>query len=67
MGPLQPGATPNLAATAAGLCGSCCHARVVRSDRGSQFVLCERSKSDAAFPRYPRLPVLECKGHERKV
>jgi len=33
---------------------------------GSQFSLCERSRSDPAYPRYPRLPVRECRGYERR-
>jgi hypothetical protein len=49
---------------AAGLCGSCRHARIVGNDRGSTFVLCERSTTDPAFPRYPRLPVVTCAGFE---
>jgi len=48
----------------AGLCDTCAHRRIVRNTRGSSFSLCERSRSDAAYPRYPRLPVLECAGHE---
>jgi hypothetical protein len=36
----------------------------VRPPRGSAFSLCERSKTDPSYPRYPRLPVLECGGHE---
>jgi hypothetical protein len=48
----------------AGLCDSCRHQRVVENTRGSRFSLCERSKRDPSFPRYPRLPVLECRGHE---
>ena len=48
-----------------GLCGECRHARIVISARGSRFVLCERSRTDPAFPRYPRLPVLSCAGFER--
>jgi hypothetical protein len=31
------------------------------------FSLCERSRTDPAFPRYPRLPVVECSGFERRV
>jgi hypothetical protein len=50
----------------AGLCDSCAHQRVVRNTRGSTFSLCERSREDTAYPRYPRLPVLECPGYERK-
>jgi hypothetical protein len=38
----------------------------VKNTRGSRFSLCERSKTDPAFPRYPRLPVLECRGYEEE-
>ncbi len=48
----------------AGLCDRCRHARLVTSGRGSRFVLCELSRTDARFPRYPRLPVLTCAGFE---
>lgn len=48
----------------AGLCDSCRHQRIVRNTRGSSFSLCERSKTDDSFPRYPRLPVRECRGYE---
>jgi hypothetical protein len=48
----------------AGLCDTCIHQRVVRNTRGSTFSLCELSKTDPAYPRYPRLPVTECRGHE---
>jgi 3-isopropylmalate/(R)-2-methylmalate dehydratase large subunit len=50
-----------------GLCGSCRHAAVVRSDRGSVFYRCERSRSDPRFPRYPRLPVVACIGYDRDM
>jgi hypothetical protein len=46
-----------------GLCASCAHARAVSTPR-SEFLLCERSKHDARFERYPRLPVLACPGYE---
>ncbi len=29
--------------------------------------MCERSKSDPAYPKYPRVPVLECTGYEGKA
>jgi hypothetical protein len=48
-----------------GLCDSCRHQRVVRNTRGSVFSLCERSKTDPRYPKYPRVPVLECPGFER--
>jgi len=46
-----------------GLCRSCRHARMVRGAR-STFWLCERSRADPGFPRYPPLPVTRCHGHE---
>ncbi|PYV32795.1 MAG: hypothetical protein DMG22_11990 [Acidobacteria bacterium] len=49
---------------AAGLCSACRHARIVRSDRGSRFYLCERSRTDPRFAMYPRLPVTSCSGFE---
>jgi hypothetical protein len=39
----------------------------VRNTRGSVFSLCRRSREDPAFPRYPRLPVLACRGHEPRT
>ncbi len=47
-----------------GLCATCMHRREVPNSRGSLFYLCQRSKSDPAYPRYPRLPVLSCPGYE---
>ena len=45
-----------------GLCQVCRFARRIESRRGSTFWLCERSTTDARFPRYPPLPVLACIG-----
>jgi hypothetical protein len=50
----------------AGLCDGCKHQRLVPNTRGSEFSLCERSRTDPAYPRYPRLPVTECRGYERR-
>ena len=47
-----------------GLCDSCRHQRLVPNTRGSVFSLCERSREDPDFSRYPRLPVLRCPGFE---
>ena len=49
---------------AAGLCASCRHVRVVATPR-SQFLLCERSRTDPTYARYPRLPMRECPGYEQ--
>jgi hypothetical protein len=40
------------------------HQRVVDNTRGSSFSLCQRHKTDPRFPKYPRLPVVECRGFE---
>jgi hypothetical protein len=49
---------------AAGLCAHCVHSQVIESSKGSVFLLCELSKTDPRFPKYPRLPVLSCRGYE---
>ena len=28
--------------------------------------MCERSKTEPEYPKYPRLPVLECRGYEER-
>jgi 16S rRNA (uracil1498-N3)-methyltransferase len=48
----------------AGLCADCLYARRVESDRRSVFFMCERSKNDARFAKYPSLPVVRCAGYE---
>jgi hypothetical protein len=50
----------------AGLCDTCRHQQLVRNTRGSTFSLCRRSKTDPDYPRYPRVPVAECKGWEAR-
>jgi hypothetical protein len=50
----------------AGLCDRCRHQRIVRTGRGSVFSMCLRSKTDERFPKYPRIPVRECPGFERR-
>ena len=48
----------------AGLCGACKHCRTTGNRRGSIFYLCELSKTDARFRRYPPLPRISCPGFE---
>jgi hypothetical protein len=45
----------------------CAHARVVDSGKGSRFWLCKLSSVDPRFPKYPRLPVVECSGFRKAV
>ena len=48
----------------AGLCDTCAHQQVVRNTRGSSFSLCLRSRTEPEYAKYPRVPVLQCPGHE---
>ena len=48
-----------------GLCARCTFMRRILSSRGSAFYRCELSNVDIRFPKYPRLPVLECPGFTR--
>jgi len=50
----------------AGLCADCRNMRRIASDRGSIFYMCALSATDPSFPKYPRLPVLECAGYEKE-
>ena len=45
-----------------GLCGGCRFQRAVPNTRGSLFSLCERSREEPSFARYPKLPVAICTG-----
>ena len=47
-----------------GLCASCVHAKEMRNDRGSLFLMCLLSRVDDRYAKYPRLPVLRCEGYE---
>ena len=48
------------------LCKSCVHVREVVSGTGSKFLLCQLSKTDKRFPKYPPQPVVRCDGYEDK-
>jgi hypothetical protein len=49
-----------------GLCAGCAHMRRIESARGATFYFCLRSFREPEFPKYPRLPVLECRGYEMR-
>jgi hypothetical protein len=55
----------NIPPSGIGLCADCQHMRLIKSDRGATFYFCQRSATDPKFPKYPRLPVLECSGYEQ--
>ena len=46
-----------------GLCDSCVHQKLISTTRGSVFSMCLLSREDERFPKYPRVPVLQCSGY----
>ena len=50
-----------------GLCLDCLYSRRIQTPRGSTFYRCARAETDPSFPKYPRLPVVECAGYTRKL
>ena len=49
-----------------GLCGACRHAKLNETGRGTAYLRCTRAAWDITLSRYPRLPVTECGGYERR-
>ncbi len=47
-----------------GLCSNCKRASILTSAKGFSYWRCGRADSDAAFRRYPTLPVEDCAGFE---
>jgi hypothetical protein len=37
--------------------------REVITPKGSRFLLCQLSRTDATFPKYPPQPVVRCNGY----
>ena len=48
-----------------GLCATCAKVRVIKSDRGSTFVMCRESLTDSRYSKYPPQPVRSCPAFER--
>src|SRR5919198_4250704 len=49
-----------------GLCGACRHAKLNETRRGTAYIRCKRAAWDTALAHYPRLPVTQCAGFERR-
>ncbi len=56
--------TPPGKGTLRSLCEDCSHMKVV-STATSRFLLCQRSRLQESYPKYPPQPVVECPGWER--
>ncbi len=54
---------PTFSGSPAGLCGTCRRALIRPTRRGPTYLRCGLATSDGRFPKYPRLPVLECAGY----
>lgn len=48
-----------------GLCDTCANAKLIRNTRGSVFLMCELSKSEAGYPKYPPVPIIHCEGYRK--
>ena len=46
------------------LCETCTFSREILTPKRSRFLLCQVSTTDPAFPKYPRQPVLRCRGYQ---
>jgi hypothetical protein len=60
-----PRPVPHFAPPPRGLCPDCRHVRAIHSERGSTFWLCERSRGEPIYPKYPPQPRVSCPGFER--
>ena len=47
-----------------GMCTTCKYVKVIKSARGSMFVMCNRAKVDSRLAKYPVLPVIHCPGYD---
>jgi hypothetical protein len=47
------------------LCDTCAWMREIVTPKGSRFLLCQFSKSDPAYPKYPPQPMVGCGGYVR--
>ncbi|HLN28123.1 MAG TPA: hypothetical protein VK395_10300 [Gemmataceae bacterium] len=48
------------------LCETCALMREVITPKGSRFLLCQLSQSNADYPKYPPQPVARCGGYQKK-
>ncbi len=45
------------------LCAACTQCKIVRSGKGSVFLLCELGLKVAHWPKYPPQPVVTCRNY----
>jgi hypothetical protein len=49
------------------LCETCAWMREIVTPKGSRFLLCQLSKTDQAYPKYPPQPIVRCSGYQQKT
>ena len=49
------------------LCESCCWMRAVATPKGSRFLLCQLSKTNPVYVKYPPQPMVVCNGYQPKA
>jgi len=49
------------------ICNFCVFLRITKNERGGVFYMCQRSKIEAHFPKYPHQPMIKCAGFEKKI
>ena len=48
------------------LCESCRHVREIVSGKGSRFLMCLLSQTEARLPKYPPQPVRKCAAYAKR-
>ena len=48
------------------LCETCTWMWEVNTPKGARFLLCQLSKTDPAYPKYPPQHVVRCEGYQKK-
>ena len=66
IGSVLPHGASGAADDPVGLCRDCRHSRQVPAVRATYW-MCRRSATDSSFPKYPPLPVRNCRGFEWKT
>jgi hypothetical protein len=46
------------------LCETCARMREVVTPKGSRFLLCELSRTNADYAKYPPQPIVRCSGYQ---
>jgi hypothetical protein len=48
------------------MCETCAIMREIITPKGTRYLLCQLSKIDPEYPKYPPQPVVRCDGYRKK-